>query len=82
MKISKQILSHLYARGWTLSEGEKWRYARGRNWACAYFNYKQKTCLITVALVKTKYYIQILYAHPACSTYVYDSIKKQFDIKL
>lgn len=74
MKVPKTIEKELLKRGWCMLDGEKWRHARGQDWACAYFLYgiKRKVCLITVAQVTLRYEIQILYAHPVCSTYSYN----------
>lgn len=80
MKVPKQIEKELAARGWTMVEGEKWRYVRGLDWACAYFNYKSKCCLITVGKATLEYYIEILYKFPICSSYILRG--KKFDVQL
>ena len=80
MKVPKAIEKALVERGWTFSEGERWRYVRARDWACAYFNYRKKCCLITVAKDTLSYHIQILYPIPVCSQYIYTN--KTFQIKM
>lgn len=72
MKIPKEITKELEARGWTISEGETWRAAKGKDWSCAYHYYRKKCCLITVAKCNDDYFIQILYPIPVCSQYVYN----------
>ena len=81
MKIPKQIEKELAKRGWIMLEGETWRKVRGLDWVCAYFKYgkKDKVCLITIGLTTFYYNIQILYAHPICSTYSYNR-KSGFNI--
>jgi hypothetical protein len=79
MKIPKEIENQLAKRGWTMTEGEKWRKVRSLDWACAYFNYRNRVCLITVAKSTFYYSVQILYAHPVCSMYSYN-IKSGFNI--
>lgn len=86
MKIPKAITHELAKRGWTICEGETWRSARGKSWACAYHYYRKKCCLITIAGINTnthapEYYIQVLYPIPVCSEYVY-SRNAGFNVKL
>lgn len=90
MKVPQTIEKELQKRGWNFISGEDWRYCQEENWAARYFNYRAKTCLITVQKESkynvgglssyTSYSIQILYAHPICSSYVYSN--KQFNVKL
>lgn len=80
MKVPKTIEKELSKRGWIFSEGERWRYVKGMDWACAYFYYRKRVCLITVAKSMLEYHIQILYANPVCSQYIYSN--KQFNVKL
>lgn len=81
MKIPKAIEDNLGKRGWYMLEHESWRKVRGLDWACAYFKYgnKERVCLITVARTTIYYHIQILYAHPICSTYSFN-VKSGFNI--
>lgn len=79
MKIPKIIEKELLKRGWRLCENEKWRKVKGLDWACAYFTYRTKCCLITVTYMTGKYFIEILYRFPVCSRYVLTS-KKNFQV--
>jgi hypothetical protein len=82
MKVPLKIMKELEKRGWKMLDGETWRVPRGLGWACAYFSIKNKVCLITVAQTTCEYTIQILWALPTCSMYVYDRTRRTFDVKL
>lgn len=73
MKIPKKLEKDLAKRGWTLLDDETWRKVRGQDWACAYFKYRSKVCLITVAKLTAYYQIQILYPIPVCSMYKFSN---------
>lgn len=84
MTIPKIIEKELAKRGWKMREDEKWRKPRGYDWACAYFDYtnskSKRCCLITVFQYTDGFFIEILYRHPICSSYVYTPSSKQFNI--
>jgi hypothetical protein len=80
MRIPKAIENSLALRGWKFVEGETWRKARGLDWACGYFTYKSKCCLITVCKVTGMYLIEILYKIPVCSMYSFNEINKKFEV--